>query len=948
MKFKLLAALLISISFSGFAEIRQDLGVDQAVDYAALTQYGPWDDRNYNLTAADIALLPADDQYLANVPAFFKVEKRKELPNLGKYYPRSTLQHFQILHGGLLVDGYWYKEELGKGKYQPKVKPGQKVGGIVIKGTVVSPDVETAFEVGVAGNEVSVECNPVDKNICVAGSNTSNGQTMYYSTDAGQTWTKSQTNASSCCDPTVDWSSDGQIVYQADLSSNIGVRWTRSLDQGVTWEPMKVLTPSGSDKEWIHVDRSSVSPYVDNVYLTYHNGNVMQFARSTDLGVSMSTPLSFGSEETGIGSDLTTDSAGNIYYVYPGLEGGGIRMLKSTDGGLTFEPGVQVAPLNGRFDFPIPSMETREAFIYVSVDVDSNDNIYVAFTDEADDSTGGGNGSAADNHGVIKVAKSTDGGATWNLLPAPHDTSDTLAGTPIDRYHPWLMVAENDAVHIGFYDTRHSVNRTGVDFYYNVSLDGGASWLPEGEQRYSTETSSNLGDAQEWGDYNGLSVVMDKIVMTWTDNRSAKVAMSGAGENLFSVPSFGMVSNPVELSVCSGDSYAIDFEVTGSQGYAETVVLTEEDIPGFVTNALLSPDMLVPDATSTYSFDVDSSGTNGPTTMTIRATGPGVGSPPNPDVIFNGGFEAPVVYPPIVKDVVLDFFYADGAPGIANLTAPADTTFDTPARPTFTWDVIANAEAYSIEIATDVGFTTIVDTATVLTNTYTPENDLASDTDHFWRVTAANSCDKSVSAVFSFTTNVAPGTCALGTVITDQFTYDFDVDDEGFTIDTASGDINWALTAAVGNGGTQAFQADDLPAINDTSLLSPVMSLPVGVGPLTLRFWNEQTIEDSGTGCYDAAQLLISVGGGAFTQITDSDIINNVYDGEIDGGFSNPGAGEQGWCGDPLAGTEFNVNVDAYAGQDVQFAFRMMSDSSVGRPEGWVVDDVRVTGCEAP
>jgi hypothetical protein len=954
MKFKISMFLLIAVSLSATAEIRQELGVDQSVDYASLTQYGPWDDRNYNLTAADIALLPEDDQYLANVPAFFKVEKRKELPNLGKYYPRATLQHFQILHGGLLVDGYWYKEELGKGKYQPRLKPGQKLAGIELKGTIVDPDVEVPFEVGVAGNEVSVECNPTNKNICVAGSNTSNGQTMYYSTDSGLTWTKSQTNASSCCDPTIDWSLDGSIVYQADLSSSIGVRWTRSLDQGVTWEPMKVLTASGSDKEWIHVDRSPSSPHKDNVYLTYHNSNVMQFARSTDMGQTMSTPLAFGSEETGIGSDIATDSAGNIYYVYPGLQGGGIRMLKSTDGGVTFQPGVQVAPLNGIFDFPIPSMESREAFIYVSVDVDSNDNIYVAFTDEADDSAGGGNGSASQNHGVVKVAKSTDGGASWSLLPSPHATNDCIAGPPtcdldaIDRYHPWLMVSENDAVHIGFYDTRHSANRTGVDFYYNVSLDGGASWLPEGEQRYSTQTSGNLSDGQEWGDYNGLSVVMDKIVMTWTDNRSGKVAMAGAGDNPFAVPSFNVTPDPSSsISVCAGNNYSIDFDVAGTQGYSETVTLTEQSIPGFVVNGSLSPDMVVPDATSTYSFNVDNSGTNGPSTATIRATGPGVANVPA-DQIFADGFEAPVVLPPIVKDIDLAFFYADGAPVAANLTAPTDLEANVPTKPTFAWDAQANAESYLIEIATDNGFTNIVDSATVATNSYTPESDLATETVHYWRVTTNNACDSEVSSTFSFTTTVAPGTCAAGTVITDQFAYDFDNDDEGFTVSTATGDTNWALVAAVGNGGTQAFQADDLPAVNDTSLLTPVMSLPTGIGPLTLRFWNAQTIEDRTGGCYDSATLEVSVNGGAFTQVADADIINNAYDGPTDGGFSHPlPGGTPAWCGDPMAGTEFNVNVDAYAGQDVQFAFRMTSDSSVGRPEGWVVDDVRVTGCEA-
>ncbi|MBL4772421.1 MAG: proprotein convertase P-domain-containing protein, partial [Alcanivoracaceae bacterium] len=67
-------------------------------------------------------------------------------------------------------------------------------------------------------------------------------------------------------------------------------------------------------------------------------------------------------------------------------------------------------------------------------------------------------------------------------------------------------------------------NRTGVDFYYSTSTDACSSWS---ETRFTSQTSSNLTDGQEWGDYNGLSVVLDKIAMSWTDNRSGKATFVG-------------------------------------------------------------------------------------------------------------------------------------------------------------------------------------------------------------------------------------------------------------------------------------------------------------------------------------------------------------------------------------------------------------------------------------
>ena len=52
------------------ATIEQAMGVDQNVDYAELRRFGPWDDRNYALTEADVALLPENDEFRHGVPAF--------------------------------------------------------------------------------------------------------------------------------------------------------------------------------------------------------------------------------------------------------------------------------------------------------------------------------------------------------------------------------------------------------------------------------------------------------------------------------------------------------------------------------------------------------------------------------------------------------------------------------------------------------------------------------------------------------------------------------------------------------------------------------------------------------------------------------------------------------------------------------------------------------------
>ncbi len=723
----LLALVFVTVTH---AKIIQSKGVDQSVDYAALEKLGPWDDRNYQLTKADLAVLPKNDQYLSNVPLFFKVEFRKNNPQYKELYPRSLLQLFQINYGGLLVDGVWNKEGLGIG-YHP-----EESYGVSTPVSVKAASSETPLETGINGNEVTIECNPTNALNCVAGSNGSGGQRMYWSDDGGVTWTLSQVNPSSCCDPAVDWSSDGSIVYQADLASDTAIRWSRSTDQGHTWAPMQNQTTGGRDKEMIHVDRSPSSPYKDNIYLSWHDGNIQKFTKSTDMGLTMAPTTSFNSEPVGIGSDLTTDTNGNVYYFYPSTAAGaGIRLLKSTDGGDTWATGIQVAPLNDTFDFPIPAMESRNAFVYTSADVDvNNNNIYVAWTDQTDQSTNGG---AAANHAWINVAKSTDAGATWSMCPHPHPTADELT---VDRFHPWIKVGENGTVHIGYYDTRNSTNRTGVDFYYAASLDGCATW--ETEERYTTETSTNISNGQEWGDYNGLSVVLDNIATSFTDNRPSlgQTAMIAQATNLYASPTFTLAATPLEFSVCANDlGVNGNINVNSLQGYNNTVTLTPITTAAtFLNNFTFATNPIAPTPGSTaFTFDVDATGVTGSHQFMIQAVGdeelPNVGT--------------------ITKDIAFNVIYSAGATSATTLSAPANFATNVVLAPTFSWAADANATSYRLMVSTDSAFSTLLIDETV-TGTSFAAAGLPGATQLYWKVATQSACNGAdvESSVFSFTT----------------------------------------------------------------------------------------------------------------------------------------------------------------------------------------------------
>jgi hypothetical protein len=174
-----------------------------------------------------------------------------------------------------------------------------------------------------------------------------------------------------------------------------------------------------------------------------------------------------------------------------------------------------VANTQASFDFPVPSMETREVFVYVSADADLSGgtydgSVYAAYTDSTAPTTG----DPAANHARIQVARSRDGGASWTVT-TPHETSDQLS---VDRWHPWLAVGPDGAVHVVFYDTRRDPSRESVDLYYSYSTDGAETWsVPE---RVTTVLSPNIADSFEFGDYNGLDIVMSRLIAVFTDNRS--------------------------------------------------------------------------------------------------------------------------------------------------------------------------------------------------------------------------------------------------------------------------------------------------------------------------------------------------------------------------------------------------------------------------------------------
>lgn len=298
----------------------------------------------------------------------------------------------------------------------------------------------------------------------------------------------------------------------------------------------------------------------------------------------------------------------------------------------------------------------------------------------------------------------------------------------------------------------------------------------------------------------------------------------------------------------------------------------------------------------------------------------------------------------------LQLAISSAVPATPVLGAPASGAADVALRPTFSWTASAQSRDYVVEVATDAAFGSIVFTATTQQASITPDVDLPSNIELYWRVRPANACGSgTASVVRPFRTLALPGDCGLGTAPRSLLSENVENGANGWVASAGSGSTTWAISTARPYGGSgSSWLARDVDERSDQRLTSPTITLPSGENPLTLQFQSDQSIESSDSGnCWDGGFMEISTDGGStFSALPASAMLTDPYDGPLQGSGPNS---QQVWCGDPQAYLKSVVDLSAYAGQSVKLRLRMTTDVVEGRlPHGWYVDDIRVQSCAAP
>jgi hypothetical protein len=433
-------------------------------------------------------------------------------------------------------------------------------------------------------NEPSVAVDPRNPDIMVAGSNdycaeiengSGNVWAGYYrSTDGGTTWSNSlvpgypadesqagtasptQGSCAAAGDPTQSFDGEGRLYYgficfNRAKPTNGSIYVARYDDDGATYV-RTVRVERGTPSVWglfqdkinIAVDQSVGTATAGNVYVAWarYSGqaanNVILFSRSTDGGLTFSRPqrLSQGLAEEQF-ADIAVGPDGAVYVTYREISHQGptqnrIRIVRSTDGGLSFSDPVTVASIDpfdstdfgpdtcGDGPFACESGLTYARFSSLSAVAADADGVHVVW-------------SARDRDGQAKIfARNSTNGLSWSTPAAPLD--DVAAG---HQFFPDIA-SSGETLSVVFQDSRADPAYSPalppgntadgansgdvVHAFVARSTDGGASW--------SETQVSDAGSNPNWevrgamrspffGDYNYASAVGGTVGAVWTDTR---------------------------------------------------------------------------------------------------------------------------------------------------------------------------------------------------------------------------------------------------------------------------------------------------------------------------------------------------------------------------------------------------------------------------------------------
>lgn len=406
-----------------------------------------------------------------------------------------------------------------------------------------SPDVPVAPS-NTTQSEVSIFVHPADNQKVLNSNNSSaNPMTTFYGADAlrsedvGLTWggTVQGPAGSNSGDPAALIGNNGWY-YVNYINNSYGQSMDYSQNGGQSWTRVLVANAGGGgilDKNHMWIDNSPISPYDGNMYCAWTDfgssfDSEIGLSHSVNNGLSwspvknISAAVNAGSHNQG--ANISSGPNGEVYAIWAIYDGWptdetAIGMARSLDGGTTWEPAERiVTDIRGIRNTGVGKNMRTNSFPVCAADIsggDYNGNVYIVWCNVG--VPGINTGSDAD----VYVVRSEDQGETWS---EPIRINQDPAGLGRKHYFPWITSdPETGILSVIFYDDRN-VGGSQCEVYCANSYDGGVTWedFKVSDVAFTPSPIGGLADGY-MGDYIAINARGGIVYPAWADTRSGSV-----------------------------------------------------------------------------------------------------------------------------------------------------------------------------------------------------------------------------------------------------------------------------------------------------------------------------------------------------------------------------------------------------------------------------------------
>ncbi len=228
------------------------------------------------------------------------------------------------------------------------------------------------------------------------------------------------------------------------------------------------------------------------------------------------------------------------------------------------------------------------------------------------------------------------------------------------------------------------------------------------------------------------------VLLPATATTSARIMVRAKNNIFFAVNTSNFTINAaqavldfdaLEFTVCQSDDITIPFVYETDLGFNEQVTFSATNIPAGLS-AAFSPTTATADGTPVdLTFSNTAAVAVGSYPITITATSAS-----------------------LTQNVVLDLNIYNTSFSNVNLTAPANGLQNAALQQLLQWESNAAYTSYDVEISTDPGFGSVLESATVIFDQYLTTT-LQELTTYYWRIKPKNECGEGVfGPAFNFTT----------------------------------------------------------------------------------------------------------------------------------------------------------------------------------------------------